>query len=201
MNQLIALVLSVPGILIATMIHEFSRAAVSTGLGDRLPKINKRLTLNPFNHFEPIGFILMLVTGFGWGKPVNTSPSAYRNKKRGIIITAVLPTVINFCIAPVFLILWSKFYSNTYLAYMFRLMFQYNVSLALYNLWPVSPMDCAKVLTAVLPTRQRITFTGNEKLFQMIFLLLLFFGVIGAVYRPFINLGLTFWVRVLGSII
>ena len=201
MNQLIALALSVQGILIAVMVHEFSRAAVSTGLGDRLPKINKRLTLNPFNHFEPIGFILMLVTGFGWGKPVNTSPSAYKNKKRGIITTAVLPTVINFCIAPVFLILWSKFYSNTYLAYMFRLMFQYNVSLALYNLWPVSPMDCAKVLTAVLPTRQRITFTGNEKLFQMIFLLLLFFGVIGAVYRPFINLGLTFWVRILGSII
>ena len=164
MNQLIALLLSVPGILIAVMIHEFSRAAVSTALGDRLPKINKRLTLNPFNHFEPIGFILMLVTGFGWGKPVNTSPSAYRNKKRGIVLTAVLPTVINFCIAPVFILLWARFVGkNEYLTYMFRLMFQYNVSLALYNLWPVSPMDCFKVLAAVLPPRQRIAFTQNEK--------------------------------------
>lgn len=198
MNQLIALLLSVPGILIATTIHEFSRAAVSTALGDRLPRINKRFTFNPFNHFEPIGFILMMVTGFGWGKPVRTSSSGYKNRKRGILLTAILPTVINFCIAPVFLILYVKFFDvNYYLAYMFKFMFQYNLFIAVYNLVPVSPMDCSKVLAAVLPASKRMAFVQSEKMIQMIFLLLLFFGAIGAIFNPLVNLAVSFWMFVI----
>ena len=150
MNQLIALLLSVPGILVATTIHEFSRAAVSTALGDRLPRINKRFTLNPFNHFEPIGFILMIVTGFGWGKPVATSASGYKDRKKGSLLTAILPTVINFLIAPLFLFLYAEFLgTNFYLAQMFRFMFQYNLFIAI-NRW----FCCNKIILNTWHYRQ-----------------------------------------------
>ncbi len=70
MINLLAILLGIPAIMVATTIHEFTRAAVSTALGDKIPKEEGRLTLNPIKHFEPIGLILMLACGFGWGKPV-----------------------------------------------------------------------------------------------------------------------------------
>ena len=77
MNQLIVFLLGIPAIMIATTIHEFTRAAVSSSLGDKLPREQGRLTINPLKHFEPIGMILMLACGFGWGLPVNTSALYY----------------------------------------------------------------------------------------------------------------------------
>ena len=77
MLSLVMLFLQIPAVIIAATVHEFTRAAVSTVLGDKKPKNEGRLTLNPVKHFEPIGFILMWATGFGWGKPVNTSALFY----------------------------------------------------------------------------------------------------------------------------
>ena len=81
MINLLAILLGIPAIMVATTIHEFTRAAVSTALGDKIPKEEGRLTLNPIKHFEPIGLIIMLACGFGWGKPVNTSSLYYKNRK------------------------------------------------------------------------------------------------------------------------
>ena len=99
MNQLIVFLLGIPAIMIATTIHEFTRAAVSSSLGDKLPREQGRLTINPLKHFEPIGMILMLACGFGWGLPVNTSALYYKDRKKGVLITAVAPTIANlrFC--------------------------------------------------------------------------------------------------------
>ena len=78
MNSLIILALQAPCVIFATTLHEFTRAFVSTKLGDNRPRDNGRLTLNPFKHFEPIGFLLALLTGFGWGLPVETSSLYYK---------------------------------------------------------------------------------------------------------------------------
>ena len=102
MNQLIVFLLGIPAIMIATTIHEFTRAAVSSSLGDKLPREQGRLTINPLKHFEPIGMILMLACGFGWGLPVNTSALYYKDRKKGVLITAVAPTIANLIFAFVF---------------------------------------------------------------------------------------------------
>ena len=69
-NYLLAFLWSIPGLLVATTMHEFVRALASSAMGDNLPKSQGRLTLNPLKHFEPIGFLLLFYTGgFGWGKP------------------------------------------------------------------------------------------------------------------------------------
>ena len=73
-GALLALVLTIPGVLIAITFHEFAHAFAADKLGDDTPRREGRLSLNPFDHLDPIGSLLLLVAGFGWGKPVHVNP-------------------------------------------------------------------------------------------------------------------------------
>ena len=98
-NSFLFILFALIAIIIATTVHEFTRALTSTILGDTLPKQKGRLTLNPIKHFEPIGFILMLATGgFGWGKPVDTTSLYYKNRKRDTLLTAIMPDIANIIV-------------------------------------------------------------------------------------------------------
>ena len=98
-------ILALPGIAFALSIHEYFKALVSFRLGDPYPKLHGRLRANPKNHFEPIGFLLMLLYGYGWGLPVNTSSTYYKDKKTGILITYTAPSLINLIFAFAFFVL------------------------------------------------------------------------------------------------
>ena len=103
-GSFLVILLGIPGILVATTVHEFVRALTSTVLGDTYPKSQGQVTLNPVKHFEPIGFLMMLYSGgFGWGKPVETSALYYKNRKRDTLLVAILPTVVNLILGLVFL--------------------------------------------------------------------------------------------------
>lgn len=179
-NTLLVLLLGIPGILVATTVHEFTRALLSTLLGDNYPKSQGRVTLNPVKHFEPIGFLMLFYSGgFGWGKPVETSALYYKNRKRDTLLVAILPSVVNLLLGLVFLGLYqTQRGGNYYLAVLLHYIAYYNVGLAVYNILPVAPMDCVKVLSVLLPANQYFKYMQNEKLIQMIFLFLLFFGLI-----------------------
>lgn len=181
-NTLLVLLLGIPGILVATTVHEFTRALLSTVFGDNYPKSQGRLTLNPVKHFEPIGFLMMFYSGgFGWSKPVETSALYYKNRKRDILLVAILPSVVNLVLGIVFLGIYQSLQrggSSYYLVVLLNYMAYYNVGLAVYNILPVAPMDCVKVLAVLMPANQYFRYMQNEKLIQMIFLFLLFFGLI-----------------------
>ena len=196
-NYLLLFLYSVPGMLVATTMHEFTRAAVSTAFGDNYPKSEGRLTLNPFKHFEPIGFLLLFYTqGFGWGKPVETSALYYKNRKRDALLVAVLPSVVNLIFGVVFLALWAKLPVQQSVGMILYYGCVYNVGLAVYNILPVSPMDCVKVLSNTLPANKYFSYMQYEKMIQMIFLFLLFFGFFGGVFN-----GITMTViQVLGKL-
>lgn len=190
-NYIIILLLSIPGIIIATTLHEFTRAAVSTALGDKKPKNQGKLTLNPVKHFEPIGFLLMLMTGFGWGKPVETSALYYNDRKFGNLVTAIVPTVVNIVVAFIAIIISKRMAaSNVYVFLLITAIVRYNISIAVYNLVPITPMDCTKVLSVVLPSNQYFKYMQYEKIIQMVFLLLLFMGYTNFIFQPIIA-GLT----------
>ncbi|MEA4815490.1 MAG: site-2 protease family protein [Lachnospiraceae bacterium] len=196
MEALINLLLRIPAIFIAITIHEFIRAFVSTKLGDNIPKNEGRLTLNPLKHFEPIGFVIIFATGgFGWGKPVNTSALYYKNRKKGILLTAIMPTVSNIILAFLFLLFYKfSFTLNiSYLGTFFLYTATYNIGLAVYNLAPVPPMDCVKVLSAILPANTYFKYLQYEKIVQAVFLLLLFMGVSNYIFVPIINLITNFF--------
>ena len=189
---ILMIALQIPAVIFVTSLHEFSRAAVSAMLGDQKPKNEGRLTINPAKHFEPIGFILMWATGFGWGKPVETSPMFYKNRKRDTIITAVMPSVINLVFAAVASVLYGVVSSGTGIGAVIIAVFlsavkRYSVSIAVYNILPVAPMDCVKVLSCILPANTYFSYMQYEKIIQMIFLLVLFMGYISDFMNPIIN--------------
>ncbi|KXL52565.1 peptidase family M50 [Anaerotignum neopropionicum] len=194
MNYFWIFLVSIPGIIFATTIHEFTRAAVSTALGDTLPQNKGRLTLNPMKHFEPIGFLIMFYSGgFGWGRPVETSALYYKNRKRDTLLVAVLPSVVNMFFGIIFLGIYSKAaLGNTYLYMIFNYLCYYNVGLAIYNILPVSPMDCVKVLSVTLPANKYFQYLQYEKMVQMLFLFLLFFGLITGVFSYIIHFVINF---------
>lgn len=198
MNYIWIFLVSIPGIIVATTIHEFTRAAVSTALGDTLPKSKGRLTLNPVKHFEPIGFLLLFYSGgFGWGRPVETSALYYKNRKRDTLLVAILPSVVNLIVGIIFLALYAKTsFGNFYLSMVFNYLCYYNVGLAVYNILPVSPMDCIKVLSVSLPANKYFQYLQYEKMVQMICLLLLFFGAFQGLFGGIIN----FVINILGQI-
>ena len=76
----------IPLRLLALVIHEYSHGYVSTKLGDPIPRIRGRLTLNPLAHLDVYGTILMLLTGFGWAKPVEVNPMYYKDRKKGMAL-------------------------------------------------------------------------------------------------------------------
>ena len=194
-NYFIVFLVSIPGLILAPALHEFTKAVISMALGDDLPKRQKMLTLNPFKYFEPIGFLLLFYSGgFGWGKPVETSGLYYKNRKRDTLMVAILPSVVNFVCGAIFLGLSGQLATrlNPYIILIFKYMCVYNIGIALYNILPVAPMDCVKVLSTVLPANKYFRFMQNEKMIQMFFLLFMFFGFVTGIMNVFINGAIDF---------
>ena len=203
-NTLVLLVMSIPGILVATTVHEFTRALLSTIFGDNYPKSKGRVTLNPVKHFEQIGFLLMFYSGgFGWGKPVDTSALYYKDRKKHTLLVAILPSVINLVLGLIFLVIYKTLErggGNYYVVALLNYLCYYNTAIAIYNLLPVAPMDCVKVLAVLMPANQYYRYMQNEKLIQMIFLFLLFFGLVTGIMDAIIYGVLGIFGAVLGLV-
>jgi len=105
-------VLMIPAILLAFTFHEYAHAIIADRLGDKTPRFQGRLTLNPIVHIDPLGFILILLVGFGWAKPIQTNPSAFKNYyKDDLKVSAAGPIanlILGFIFA-IFAVLFSKF--------------------------------------------------------------------------------------------
>ena len=162
-------------------IHEFMHAATAVWLGDPTPRNMGRLTLNPIAHVDPVGTILLLVAGFGWGKPVMYNPrNLHRFKsQRGMNIMVHLAGVTgNFIVgllASILAILFGSLYvkfngSNGEIVFKalfeaFEYTYQFSMMLLAFNLLPIPPLDGFHVLEELLPYKVRQT-NGYRKFQQ-----------------------------------
>ena len=105
-----AIILSIPAVLIAFTVHEFAHAFVAYKLGDKSQKFQGRLTLNPFVHVDPMGFIMLLLFGFGWAKPVQVNTRALKNYKRDDLLVSLAGCAANIITAAVFAVILGLFY-------------------------------------------------------------------------------------------
>lgn len=107
--ELVSLLLTLPGVIVAITFHEFAHAYAAYRLGDDTPKMQGRLNLNPTSHLDPVGFILLIFAHIGWGKPVQINPRNFDRKvsmSAGEAIVSVAGPAMNFILAIVFTILY-----------------------------------------------------------------------------------------------
>jgi Zn-dependent protease len=146
-------------IIVAFTVHEFSHALAAELLGDETPKNLGRLTLNPMSHVHWLGFVLLLVAGFGWGKPVPFNPNRLKNAKWGSAIIGMAGPFSNLVMA-IISVLAITILNNTIgispdslLAVFLVFLYQFNMILMIFNLIPVPPLDGSKLLFALVPDK------------------------------------------------
>lgn len=144
-----------PGIILGLTIHEFSHAWVAHRCGDSTSKDQGRITLNPLKHIDLLGFIMLIVAGFGWAKPVVFNEANLRNPKYDVMKIAVAGPLSNALIAIVLSILFSLYsvLIPSYPDHILRIIseiFLYaiyiNWGLFIFNLIPLPPLDGSHLL-------------------------------------------------------
>ncbi len=174
-------------IVVALSVHEYSHALTAYFLGDRTSQYMGRLTLNPLAHIDPLGLLLLIFVGFGWGKPVPFNIYNLRNNRWGQALIAVFGPLSNFLLAGAAYVLGNFLinasllsFDNLLAQFLFRLI-QINFVLGVFNLIPIPPLDGSKVLFSFLPEKFSPWIEYFETQGPWILLLLLivdnFFGI------------------------
>lgn len=163
-------------LVIAVTVHEFFHAWAADRLGDPTARANGRLSLNPLAHLDPLGTLMLLLTRFGWGKPVPIDSYNLANPRRDTALISLAGPASNLIFAIILSIIGHLAFSiNHFLAPLIIL----NVSLAIFNLLPLPPLDGSKILLGFLPEETSYAwenFLNQYGLAILILLLLPFSG-------------------------
>ena len=198
--NLSTLLLRVPAAFCALVLHEMVKARCSTWMGDPTPKASGVLSGNPLRYLEPIGFLVTIIFGFGWGRPTPTSPLYYKDRQKGIFVTYLTPSLVNLLfglMSGLFaggMNVWAGqavMFADPVVAYIITWLFRFvvtfahcSIGIALFNMIPVPPLDAAKLLQAVLSPNAAIKMTQNEKILQLAMMMLMIMGIISAIINP-----------------
>ncbi|APM40093.1 site-2 protease family protein [Clostridium kluyveri] len=181
-EKILEKILIIPAILIGLTFHEFAHAFVADRLGDKTPKFQGRLTLNPFAHVDIIGFIMILLVGFGWAKPVEINPGAFKNKNKDDLKVSVAGPLANLIIAFLAAILTVVIYrfgllsmESTSISNIIIKIILYviniNCMLAVFNLIPLPGLDGFHILKDLFPS-VFYRISGTVYRYQLIILVL-----------------------------
>ena len=163
-------------------IHEAAHAFVADRLGDPTARKLGRVTLNPLAHLDPAGTLMIVFAsifgiGIGWGKPVPVNPNNLRpDAKTGNAIVAAAGPVSNLLLAAVLSLLLARGFESEILATVLFYTVIVNVSLAVFNMLPVPPLDGFSVLLGILPNGPAYSLSRLYQYGPGILLLLVFFG-------------------------
>ena len=167
-------------------IHELFHALAANKLGDNTAKLQGRLTLNPFAHLTPIGTIMIFIFGIGYANPVPVNANNFKKPKRDMALTALAGPVANILMAfvSIFAAYLVAFISNGRSGFaeavtmFFYFSAEVNLTLAVFNLLPIPPLDGSKILAAVLPYKTYVKYMQYEKYVMIGLMLLLFTGAL-----------------------
>ena len=204
--NLMGLISNIPALIVNAVItlialtgHELGHAWVSTKLGDPTPRMEGRLTINPLAHLDIVGTILMILTGFGWAKPVGINPAYYKDRKKGTALTAAAGPLSNLIMSFAVLLLYYIYaviaiktgFAIGSIALISSLVSTFvvrNLCFIVFNLIPIPPLDGSKVLGIFLPDRYYYTMLRYERHCMILIMVLSLMGVFGNVIGTGVNI-------------
>ena len=186
------IIIMVPILLIALPFHEFSHGWVAYKMGDPTAKYAGRLTLNPFKHLDLVGTIMMFAAGVGWAKPVPINPIYFKNRRTGTILVSLAGPLSNLVLSFFSMLVWGvivKLVSaggipgQTDIAVrilmtaetFFLTLIIVNISLAVFNMIPVPPLDGSRLISSFIPEESYYRFARFEQYIGLAFLALVVF--------------------------
>jgi len=189
-SEILSILCSLPALLIALTVHEFSHGLAAYKLGDPTPKNAGRLTLNPIKHFDLFGAIAMLIFKIGWAKPVPVNVRYFRNPKKGMALTALAGPTSNFILGLIGVFLFAitrshlRVYEANNMIYYYEAwelavylvlqsFYVLNLSLAVFNLLPIPPLDGSRIFLSFLPDRYYFGLMRYERTIMFGFFLYL----------------------------
>ena len=192
-DALIYLLMSAVSILTCLIVHEVAHGWVALKCGDPTAKMMGRLTLDPRKHLDPIGTVCMLFLRIGWAKPVPINPANFRNYRRDFILVSLAGIAANllmFLTGSVIMILLYKHTTDDWIGYLIRFLQMFvtmNLSLAVFNLLPVPPLDGFRFLNMFLYKGQLRLSPQTMQIIQIGFLILCFTGVLNGLMSTIIS--------------
>ncbi len=185
-----------PIVLLSLSIHEYCHGYAAYRLGDDTAKAMGRLTINPISHLDIFGTFAMLFFGFGWAKPVPVNFGNLKYKRGGPVIVALAGPLSNLilaflCMIITIVLIVSGAYKPGFVTEYLTLAIILNVTLAVFNLLPVPPLDGSKVVISLLPYKWQWYIYKYEIYIQLVLFALLYFGVFGPIINWFSNI--TIW--------
>ncbi|MBI4067120.1 site-2 protease family protein [Candidatus Gottesmanbacteria bacterium] len=194
----LSFIIYIAALLVAITIHEFSHAYMADRLGDPTPKLMGRITFNPLAHLDVLGTLMLVLVGFGWGKPVQFDPFNLRHPKKdsalislagpasNLILASILSLILRVA-SPIGLISPISLIESILEPFIYL-----NVLLAIFNLIPIHPLDGFKVVGGLLPKHYYDSWVQLER-YGLLFLIILLFPIFGtspiiSIISPIVNL-------------
>ena len=197
---LLSLLLTIPGVIIAISFHEFAHAWMAVRLGDDTPLRQGRLSLDPLKHLDPIGILMLMFCGIGWGRPVQIDSSNFNPKYRrnGEALVSLAGPVMNFILAFVLTLIYGlilKFASDAFfiatsgkvILTMLQTAIIMNIGLGVFNLIPLPPLDGSKIFIRFMPYNVRNWIYDHEMWFYMAFLVIWITNLSSIIITPIMN--------------
>lgn len=205
---LMSTILIIPGVVIGLSFHEFAHGWVACKLGDLTPKFQGRVTINPKAHIDPIGFVALMLAGFGWGVPVEINPNNFKNRRRdellvslaGVVMNLILAIVFGFVMKLVYMFAGPAFLMGSLGSALWTILIyivQINLVLMIFNLIPVPPLDGFSIVTELFNVKHtQLYYTIYNNGFFILMLLILF-DITDMILTP----GVSFFMNLISTFI
>lgn len=193
---LLTFLISLPGILLGLVLHEYAHGRMADWLGDPTAKEQGRLTLNPLPHIDWLGFLMIALFRFGWAKPVQVNPYRFNKVgiKKGMMLVSLAGPVMNLLLAAMGAAAFhalSGYQDSDWVGWLQLIILwlvYINLILAVFNLIPVPPLDGSKILAGILPDSGARFIYSLEPYGFVILLLLIMTNITGQILLPVVQL-------------